>query len=535
MELPEGALEWPARLEEPWPLRPPPALDVPDGCYYSRHPSGSLRLVAVIQRGQLAGWLRLEESPPSGYFRLEGSPWFAQRYHADGQLEDFSRDDDTSAPYPAELSLDQWAERLLERLTHRPKVPAWWLEQQRQYEEMIAGDRPPPRQAEILSGTGEPPPDLEELLTSFEGINWGHPNQCYERLIHYFKWEPGPARDFTNFATAACAAALHPPAADTFLVPLWDEPTACDQRRLEEIPLYARVRALARENLATRDPFRSWVQCLASCASARDSWSTTLPCPIVWTVPSPGGSGFLQTRICIGLLLRQEASRQAVLAAYLQRVDPERFFAAASLAGAFLQSAYATGDLPPEMDDLIASLRGRKPLLLELGEWVHRSCSERKLEPSDEPVVHLIGWFVNERRPLIHECLRSLRSGELYWAGSFSWSPEWPRPGRDATVSGGEIRALADEFQARFELAVRLPRFERNRFLHRAEVAGMHAVDGPPDKSSLAKQTRKELREHLKAHPCEGYARLLAAAAWALEVDNPLLTRRLAHFMLAAL
>lgn len=530
LQPPEGALPWPDRLEEPQPQRSAPALDLPDGVYCSRHPSGRLRLVATVRGGQLAAWLRLEDGVPAGYFKLEGSPWFAQRYDREGQLEDFSRDDDTSQPYPAERSFLEWARERLEGLTRRPRLPEWLEKAHRQLAEMSAGDRPPPHPDKVLSG--EPAPeDLEERLPRFQGLSWSSPHQCYERLTHYFKWSPALARDFTNFATAACAVALQAPAHETFLYPSWEQGT-CLQGSLEEVPLYVRVRTRA---LAQPRPFASWVQCLAGCSTSRRG-SGKLPSPIVWTVPPAGIHGFRLTMTCVELLLRQEATRQTELSAYLRQVDRERFYSAAALAGAFLQSGYATGDLDEAMVGELSAGLGSNPILIEVGEWVHRQCSARKLQASDKPVVHLLGWFINERSTLLHECLQTLRRGELYWAGYFPIPPGWPRPTGSETVSGGALRERADDFQARLELPTYLPGFEPNRFLHRAEVAGLHTSGSPPGRSQLSRQSVGELKTFLKGHPGGSYPRLVAASRWVLAewTESPRLATLLAHFLLSA-
>lgn len=553
LQLPPDALPWPDRIEEPHPLRTPPALDIPDGRYFSRHPSGQLRLLANVRKGRLTSWLRLEEGREAGYLKLEGPSWFAQRYDPAGQLEDFSRDDDSSKPYPAAQGFEEWARALIEGLSREPELP----EGLRPRAPRIAG-RFPPRPDRYLSGSGEPPPDLEDQWRLFAGRSWHSPYACYRYLLDHLAWDPAQARDFTNFATAACAAALHQPAAETFLYPSWDQPGPCGEGRLADVPLYTRVLEAALALGDRRHDFRGWVRCLAECSNSAPTSQTRLPAPIVWTVPPPGLKGFPQTMVCVDLLLRQEATRQAVLAGYLGRVDRERFFTAAALAGAFLQGPYVTGDLyegaPAALGDLVRNLQAPSrtrdayatPLLVQIGEWVHRHCSERKPQPEDKRVLHFLGWFINERSPLLRACLQHLRRGEPYWASYFPITPGWPPHALEfSEVTGGALRERADQFQARLELEVRLSDFDRNRFLHRAEVAGRYLAGTRPDTSSLALQSRKELRAYLGQaagkqdplfdSPGEGYLRMVGASAWALDPrPTPELSARLAHFLVSA-
>ena len=112
---PEGANPWPERVPEPRFEAEAPLLDLPDGLYASLHASGRLRLLARVRRGRLSAWLLLADGTPSGWFKVEGSPWFAQRFYPEGLVEDFSRDDDTSEPYPAG-TFEEWAQGLLERI-----------------------------------------------------------------------------------------------------------------------------------------------------------------------------------------------------------------------------------------------------------------------------------------------------------------------------------------------------------------------------------------------------------------------------------
>lgn len=95
-------------------------MDMADGLYYSTHPSGRMRLLASVKRDVLDSWLQLGDGEHSGCFKYEGGYWFVQRYHPEGLVEDFARDDDTSQPYPPGRSFLQWALAYRETRWPRP-------------------------------------------------------------------------------------------------------------------------------------------------------------------------------------------------------------------------------------------------------------------------------------------------------------------------------------------------------------------------------------------------------------------------------
>lgn len=573
---PEGANPWPERVPEPRFDAEAPLLDLPDGLYYSLHASGRLRLLARVSGGRLAVSLQLADGTPSGWFKVEGSPWFAQRFYPEGLVEDFSRDDDTSEPYPAG-TFEEWAQGLLERMTAPPPpIPEWLAESMRVYEEMKAGDRPPARADQVLSGAAVPA-DLDERLAGFENLNWSSQAQCHERLLHYFKWSPELARDFTNFATAACASAVRQPEElqqpEIFLHPLWDRPGEAGRSLLSEVPLYARVREAAQAAGDARFSFRHWCRCLSECVQARFRSHGRLPVPVVWTVPRPGMCGFHLARTCFDLLLRQEASSGLELGRYLAGVDPERFFAAASLAGAFLQGGFAASALAPDparapwvgspafaeagrlLSGLVGSLRGPgkaagSTLLVDLGEWVHREAAGgRAPSKAERPVVGLLGRFLNARGPLVQECLGEFQRGDVPWHGGSYETGRWPS--EDGGPAGaGLVRERAEELLERLGLETGPG---RNRFLHRVEVAFERLARGAAPSS--ARDTAAELERFLAGSPEVGlwatlspdlglpveagqeYLRWLAAAAWALGEwsSDPRLAGLLAGAMVASL
>jgi hypothetical protein len=564
--LPEGAKPWPGSLKEPVPLQSgTPVGDLDDGYYYSRWPHGRVRLLALVQGGRLLVWMRIEEHEKAGYFATEGSPWCAQHYYGDGRMEDFSPWDDSSKPYPADMSFEQWLTENLELMKPRPPGPEA-EEMKRQYEEYTSRDQSralPPRAGHILSEEGEPPADLEKVLQGFESCSYTTLGQLHERLVNYYHWEPGRARDFTNFVPQACAWAFRAPEyrqePDTLLSPSWEKPSTHGEAPLESVPLYAQVRALAltlREK-AWKD-LKHWVHSLADVhpdfhrvgdGHEKLSWA------LVWTLPPGELCSFWMTMHAVELLLRQEASRRGVLWQYLQGVDGERFFHAASLAGAFLQASYCTsswyfdpGALPwrgnllltrynEDLADLIGTLDDdpvgkrfhqahpgdtpgteghgahhdapqwmKAPLLVSLGEWVHGKCAGGPPAEGDERVVRLLGRYINDHGELLYERLTSFRHGELSY--DFNFPPLWP--GRGMTDMGGwtgywkgrrsEFRQSGRLFLDNRSTAEIFPELKTNAFLHRVEVAATTLMGGEPDSSALWRGQEEDLGSFLASH-----------------------------------
>jgi len=560
--LPDGAKPWPGKLKEPVPLQSgTPVGDLEDGYYYSLWPDGRARLLALVQGGRLLVWMRIEEHEKAGYFATEGSPWVAQHYYGDGRMEDFSPWDDSSEPYPADKTFEQWIAENLELMKPRRQSPES-EEMLRQYEEYKSQDRSgilPPRAGHILSEEGEPPVDLEKVLQGFESCTYTTAGQLHERLVNYFKWEPGRARDFTNFVPQACAwafrASEYRQEPDTLLYPSWEKPSTHGEEPLESVPLYAQVRALA---LSLREKAwkeqKHWVHSLADVHPDFHRFGDDgekLSGALVWTLP-PGDLGpFWMTRHAVELRLRQGASRRGVLWQYLQRVDGERFFHAASLAGAFLQASYCTSSwyfdpgafpwrenslLPrfnEDLADLIGALddnpgkirfhhghpydtpgkgeRGasqwmKAPLLVSMGEWVHHKCAGGPPAEGDERVVRLLGRFVNDLGELLCERLTAFRNGVLSY--DFHFHPPWP--GTAMTDMGGWTgwwRGQRNKFSGSGRLFLDnkstgeiFPGLKSNAFLPRVEVAATTLVGGEPDASALWQEQEEDLGSYLASH-----------------------------------
>lgn len=517
---PEGALPWPERIPEPRWDAAAPAVDVADGLYYSTHPSGRMRLLACVKHGVLDCWLQLGDGEHSGCFKSEGGYWTVQRYYPEGLVEDFARDDDTSKPYPPGRTFLQWANGYRDRMAAPPPEPPSWLaERVRLFEQMQAADRPPAHADRVLSGGV--PDDLEERLPQFAGLSWHSPMQCHERLLHYFKWEPELARDFTNFATVACASAvLGSRDRETFLSPRWEAEPGCVETPLEEVEMFRRVRKAAGKVKDRRTP-RSWVRSLAESCPWSYRQIGRLPAPIVWTVPNPGLDGVEMTRIACELLLRQAATEEAKVEQYLARVHRDRFFRAAGEAGAFLQATRATAALPPALP-----LKGPR-ILPSLGEWVHSQASDRPVGAADRPVVDFLGRFFNDRSDMLREAMAAFRQGQLWWPGGLG-PTGWPWQDEPRHRLG---RARAEEFLEDFAVD---PGSERNRFLMRAETVFRRMASGPWKAQGLEADLLEDLEPRLTPLRAES-ARWVAAASWALEpwAADERLGAALAHLLLS--
>jgi hypothetical protein len=102
---------WSSEVKEPeWGHSQSPVA-LRDGRYYSRWPSGAIRLLAHVKDGYLESWIRLNESSSAGD-SCRG--WFAQRYYSNGRLENFSPYDDDSPPFPANSTFGEWVKEQVE-------------------------------------------------------------------------------------------------------------------------------------------------------------------------------------------------------------------------------------------------------------------------------------------------------------------------------------------------------------------------------------------------------------------------------------
>lgn len=120
---PAGALPWPASLSEPTLGGGLGPLELPDGIYYWLWPSGVLRLLARVTRGQLEEWVSAAESQDSGCHCCESYPRSAQRYYSNGTQEDFSPWDDNSPPYEAEQPFAVWLATVVGSVGRMPIGP----------------------------------------------------------------------------------------------------------------------------------------------------------------------------------------------------------------------------------------------------------------------------------------------------------------------------------------------------------------------------------------------------------------------------
>lgn len=96
---------WPQDIPEPQPLGTSKVVRLEDGLYEAWWRSGRRRLLAFVEGGRVRRWLTVEESGGAGCLDVGNT---AQRFYADGHLEDFSPWDDNSPRYPAGVSFKDW-------------------------------------------------------------------------------------------------------------------------------------------------------------------------------------------------------------------------------------------------------------------------------------------------------------------------------------------------------------------------------------------------------------------------------------------
>jgi len=111
ISLPADTKPWPEGLPEPVPHGEAIAAKKrKEGHYCSRWPGGGIRVFGIIEAEFLVEWIYIEESQDAGYARSDRSPWCAQRYFANGTVEEFNMWDDVSKPYEAGMTFEEWLE-----------------------------------------------------------------------------------------------------------------------------------------------------------------------------------------------------------------------------------------------------------------------------------------------------------------------------------------------------------------------------------------------------------------------------------------
>lgn len=549
---------WPDGVAEPSWSGPSLSVDFPDGYFHSRWPDGRLRALILVTQGRVGPWLRLDELGTSGCLWLGNC---GEKYYADGLLEDFSPWDDTSKPYPAGISLGEWAlQSACQYLSPAPSEPSAsqtgappGLSADSGFE-LPVGDEVP-RLHLPLSGSGPLPDDLDTLLTDFRHLRLVCPCSCFNYLVRHRGWDAGWARDFTILAPHAAQAAFAKSAEPKgeLLYPLWDRPGQIGRIPLANLPLYTRVFARAQESCRAHGVGqRHWVNDLLDALPTRVRQGAS-PDPVSWTQPPEDLDGFYMVATCITLMLRQEATRGAELASYLESVDAEAFFQAGGIAGAFLLGGRLSGqwnfelDRPPwtsghnpsaylsGLGSLIAGFDEsevllryphyadsrespvpmrlpptwrKAPLLAALGQWAHSQCGEGLPGPDSEPTVYNLARFINAHAGLLEHRLAAFRRGNLWWEYE-SEIQEWPVPGMNEmggwekyfALQRFEVREQGELFAESPELASTLPGFSINAFLLRLEVASTILVRGPRASDDSWGRCETSLRDFLARNP----------------------------------
>lgn len=515
---PAGARPWPASQSEPTLGGGLGPLELEDGLYYWLWPSGALRLMARVTRGQIEEWVSAAESQDCGCHCSENYPRSAQRYYSNGTQEDFSPWDDDSPAYPAEQPFAVWLARVVGSVGRtRVEHPQLTVERVDRSELPV----PDSHQAFSLS---EVPANLEELVKELEDVRWTSSLQCYERLVNWGKWDLRLARDFTNLAPHACASVISPRAVEAaYELPNWLGPDQPARGNLEEVPLYLQLRQLAQSKA-------SWVVSLAQFlpGSSCGDRGQRVPHCLIWTTPSEPIDPFWMAMHCVSLRLRQEAGAQGLLGSSLQKLDSQRFFQLGGLVGALLQAPAFTGcwffdpglapDCSPYLDDLARLLQEwapftgpndssrnhwqKAPLLASLGQWVNLQCGAD--EP--DPVLWQLARFIQKDRNNLRSRLAALPEGLLCWD---EWCHDWPGVYNSEPSSmvsywkglGIRMHERAQEFVANPATEQLLQNPEPARFAYRVQLVGHHLTRSLDWTNEAMQQQAKDLERDLREHP----------------------------------
>ncbi len=563
---------WPPGLREPRSEEAPisAAARPKPGFYFSTYPNGQLRVIAEVKQGELHRWLWLGDGVASGYLREAGP--FAEQYYPDGRIEGFSPYDDTSPPVLTDMPFAIWVMGAVDTfvpggLTLPSEVPL---------------PQPPHAFASVprLSDPADPPPELvmpslEETLSAlacqadeFFSTRWN----LHRLLADELKLPADLVHELGCFGVAACRrllTPLHRRAEEVYLRPRWDRPEAPTEAvPLNSVELYRRVVEAAEVELARAEkhgktPF--WVKNLAQPSPVRMENAGRLPVPIEWTPAGRALDPFWVCQIACQLVLRQEATRATELSDYLRGVDRERFFEAAGLAGAFLQSSAVVPDGLPDpglapatsrldlVADLIAHLRtepllpifrgisfpSRGPFLHSVGAWVHSQVMGQAATAEQMDILGRLGTFFSQRSANFPSQLRVLVKGTEYWELS-SPVQGWPQlyPGELDNPDWFQLRRLsrarAFDFFAQSGLDVLRKEKLVDTLCERVSAALVFLASGgqSPGHPELARRLDQPRPSHRFPQAGEGYLRLLEAARWVLECwrkDDEKLATGLAH------
>jgi hypothetical protein len=537
---------WPPGLQEPRSQTSPEpsAAPPPDGAYYATYPCGQLRVVATAKGGEVERWLWLGEGVAAGYLKENGP--FAEQYYPDGRIEGFSPYDDTSPPELTEMPFAVWVGGVINDI-----VPGGLTSQTQPPPPPPPPPRPRPRPAEPVSAKTVRP-ELREILSTlavqydgFFSTRWNLRRLLREEL----RLPAELVHGLGCYGVAACRRLLAPleqRCEEVYLRPRWDRPEApTEMVPLDTVEIYRRVKEAAQAEIERAEKHGKtplWVKNLAQPSPVKREGEGKLPVPIEWLPADRCLDPFWICQVGCQMALRQEATRATELAEYLRDVDSERFFEAAGLAGAFLQSSVVVPDGLPDptldppgsrledVEDLVAHLRTEPrlpllrgetfpspaPFLHSLGCWVHGRARGAAPTHSQMEIVSRLGSFFNLRGDNFSWTLSSLVHGEEYWELSSpvqGWPQRYqgPRSEPDWTRLGAQVRTRA----ARFFRRAGLGSLDEER----VQAAFVFLASG----GQAAEPTGLALRLE-QPRPCasfpragEGYLKLLEAARWALE------------------
>lgn len=306
---------WPADLPEPKALGTSKVVRLPDGLYEARWPSGRRRLVAFVEGGRVRRWLTLEDGPQAGCLDIGNT---AQRYSADGRMENFSPWDDSSPPYAAPISFRDWVAEALRE---------------------VRGESPPLRPARPKPAP-LPPPPLQEILD--ELATWPGDLRFRTELDFHLR-----DRFRLSYADSARIAEFLPlaflwkrkPVFEHYLHPVWEGTYGCGLSPLEDVDVF-------REALRMKEGHPRVARNLVACASVPEEQVRPGLSPLVAT-PPPEPSVTCPLRVLevvCELALRLEQGRGGAVPDDVEEAAAAGAYLLAPLAGAPLD--YLDGVLP---------------------------------------------------------------------------------------------------------------------------------------------------------------------------------------------
>lgn len=403
-----------------------------DGLYDARWPSGRPRLVACVEEGRVRRWLTLEDGRPAGCLDVGHC---AQRFYADGFMEDFSPWDDSSPRYRATVPFPDWVQDALRQVRGEPEP------------------LPPPRPAPPV----RPAPPLPEILRELSAWpgDLEFRTQLEFHLRDRFRLAEADSARLAEFMPLALVPGL-----EEYVHPVWEGPFEVRSSRLDEVDV-------VREMRAARVRDARVLRSLRSCASVTEEEAAAGIRPIVaGPPPEPAVTCPLRVlEVLCELMLAAEgrSGDDATRGAYLL----------APLAGAPL--AYVDGVLP---------WAGHPEGLAKAQE---RLAHARSCVLSGK-LGALSGFFL-ARATAVQALFRSFGAGR-YAFPLLRRGDRWVRPGRDGwrDLALEAMRVLPEPAGA----------VERARMQNRLAEVGLHLSGQASERIAEELEKRRDVEPEVR-------------------------------------